>query len=265
MPSSLRLPGLETLSLAHVRALRGNVRNLLHERCTPALQQLALTDLSSTENVGNFMYYFPFQHIDLRRLNAVQLEPHYGYELPESFVYPEGPFKKETAVLLVWSVTSDTFYVDEEKASPQYLQLDIPSTVFEPPEWYRRDQDPWFVKKMYRIRDAIYSADLSAVFVPSSVRLRRSVKPWIEAAIKTLFDVCIECRVPVHFYSNWEATGMSKVFLRCLADPGMEDENPLISENRRWSSIADIPKDDDGTLWTLAEGLPDKEEESEYM
>ncbi|BGP31491.1 hypothetical protein JCM10296v2_003256 [Rhodotorula toruloides] len=243
--------GLETLSLVRVRAWRENFRNFLPEQCTPSLRQLVLADLMNTEDANDILpeCYLPVHDVDLRRLKAVQLEPQYGDMLPDSFVHPDGPFGEETEVLLVWSAGRETFEVDVEKESPQYLQLQIPSSVLD-------DEFRHFAKMVYRISDMVSDEVLSAVFLPKTVRARRSVKPWIEAAIKTLLDICIEFDVSVHCYSDWETTtGMSNIFLRCLDDSDMEDENQLISENRRWSSIADMPKDDDGTLWTLAEGL----------
>ncbi|BGP24102.1 proteophosphoglycan ppg4 [Rhodotorula toruloides] len=260
VPLTLRLPGLETLSLVRIRAWRESFRNLLHAQCTPSLRQLVLADLLDTEDANDFLpeCYFPTAYdVDLRRLTAVQLEPQHGDMLPDSFVHPDGPFGEETAILLVWSAEKETFEPDEEKEFPQYLQLQIPSSVLE-------DESRHLAKMIYRISDMTIGDVLSAVFLPETVRTRRSVKPWIETAIKTLLDICIEFDVSVHYYSDWETTGMSKGFLRCLDDPDMEDENPLISENRGWSSIKDMPKNDDGTLWTLAEGLPDEEETSEY-
>ncbi|BGO90982.1 hypothetical protein NBRC10512_002260 [Rhodotorula toruloides] len=253
VPVSLVLPNVQELSLVRVGTPRYIVERLLDKICTPSLQRLYLASLSETEEPEDLFAesFLPIQHLDLRRVKAVQLKPQSVEILPSALYYQTGPFSEETEILLSWTVQARE-QLWGSFALPRYFQLHIPSWMIEAPT-------SQFAKSIHRVLDVVWGEEFEVIFLPSSVRNRANVPTWIQRGLRTLFDECIDADILIYFYddtSEESSLRMSDAFLRFVNNPSMPDENPLMVETRRsGAGKGTTPKTDEETLWTFAKSF----------
>ncbi|BGP31471.1 hypothetical protein JCM10296v2_003236 [Rhodotorula toruloides] len=262
-PKTLVLTNLQDLSLVHVSTLPSVVWGILLESCTPALRRLLLAKLDASDPEDIFADPFlPNQGLDLRRLWAVQLEPHSSELLPSTLTYPAGPFGEETKVLFSWMARSGDQFLGFFEL-PRHFQLHIAPWMLEAPT-------SQFAKAVSCVLDVMCAEQFEVIFLPSTVRNRANIPTWIQQGLRTLFDECIDAGISIYFYDDTlkeSSLRMSDAFLRFVDNPSMPDENPLIVESRRSRTGKGTSlKIDEETLRALAksfEALGDSDDEDD--
>lgn len=226
--------------------------NLFNPTCTPNLKHAFLSRFKFHDEGHDAETCMPLQHLDLGRLDAVQIDPSHLLLLPHDLRLPDGPCGTQTKILLSWQAPTTRFHPAGEL--PEYFQLNIPEHVCTD-----NSLETYFEAMVRNVVYAVEDFGFEAVFLPERLRSPTRVPSWLRPSARFFLQACFDCFVPVIFYRGGSdaSTTMSAKFLDYIRSP-TDDENPLTIEGTLGNSDSN-----DSSKWTNVVGLEVEEWEDE--